>query len=228
MISLKKLKFMYEPYPVGFAEDIFDKTFYDQLIANWPPLSLFVHGGYRGKKYGLAEKRNGDQYQEFIETHQMWSKFKDYIKNKAFINSVMKTLQVDHHINLSYIYDEVDLSARFEFSAIPVDGGNLAPHTDDRRKIITLILNMYDGWDQSFGGGTAILKPKDITRTFDYINKGALEYEDVDIIKTFPFIANSCTIFVKTYNSLHAVMPMTGHRSDAIRKSLTINIELSR
>ena len=36
---------------------------------------------------------------------------------------------------------------------------------------------------------------------------------------------NQCVIFVKTFNSWHAVYPMTGHGSQALRKTLTINIE---
>lgn len=228
MISLSKLKFIYEPYPIGFAEDVLDRTLYDQLLENWPPLPLFIQGGYRGKKYGLAEHRNGEKYQEWISTHKVWTKFRDHIKSDKFVDSVIGVLNTNHNINLSYIHNEFDLSARFEFSDIPVDGGNLAPHTDDRRKIVTLIINMYDGWDPSFGGGTAVLKPKDVTKTFDYINKGLLEYDEVDVIKTFPFTANSCTVFIKTYNSLHAVMPMAGYKSDALRKSLTINIEIPK
>jgi hypothetical protein len=226
MISLDKLKFLYEPYPIGFAEDVLDKVVYQQLLADWPALSLFVQGGYRGKKYGLAEKRNGNKYEEFISSHKLWSKFRSYVKSDVFRSSVLDALNVKHHINLSHI-DRESLNSRFEFSDIPVDGGNLAPHTDDRRKIVTLIINMYDGWNPEFGGGTVVLKPKDITKTFDYINKGLLEFNETNTIHTFPFTANSCTVFIKTYNSLHGVLPMTG-KTDEIRKSLTINMELPK
>ena len=44
---------------------------------------------------------------------------------------------------------------------------------------------------------------------------------------TYPFLANQAVVFTKTFNSWHAVRPMTGADSQAMRRSLTINIEAS-
>ena len=52
----------------------------------------------------------------------------------------------------------------------------------------------------------------------------ALERE-VETLNTFEFGPNQCIIFVRTFNSLHCVRPMTGKGSQAMRRSLTINIE---
>ena len=62
---------------------------------------------------------------------------------------------------------------------------------------------------------------------FNRVNR-YLDFEDVDEVKTFPFLPNQALIFVKTFNSWHAVMPMTAPRDDKLRKTITINIESKR
>ena len=69
-----------------------------------------------------------------------------------------------------------------------------------------------------------MLRPKDITRSFNHLNKQA-NFEDMDVIQTFEFLPNQCLMFVKTFNSWHSVTPMSGVGSGAMRKTLTINIE---
>jgi hypothetical protein len=117
------------------------------------------------------------------------------------------------------------LATRFEFSMLPADGGHIKPHTDAPQKYITLIFSMVrpGEWDQSYGGGTDMERPKDVTRSFNHRNE-QLEFDDVEKIRTFPFQPNQCVIFVKTFNSLHGVPPMTGP-AGVMRRTLTINIE---
>src|SRR5256885_897092 len=58
------------------------------------------------------------------------------------------------------------LSARFEFSMLPANGGFIRPHTDSPHKIITLVVAMLNEgeWNPEFGGGTEVLRPRDITK----------------------------------------------------------------
>jgi hypothetical protein len=51
-----------------------------------------------------------------------------------------------------------------------------------------------------------------------------LEFDDVRAIRSFSFEPNQCVVFVKTFNSLHSVRPMTGPEG-AMRRTLTLNIE---
>jgi len=46
----------------------------------------------------------------------------------------------------------------------------------------------------------------------------------VERVRTLPFRPNQCVVFVKTFNSLHAVSPVGGGPS-VLRRTLTINIE---
>jgi hypothetical protein len=117
------------------------------------------------------------------------------------------------------------LSARFEFSAMPALGGNILPHTDSPQKIVTLVVSMRNAqeWIPSYGGGTEVMRPIDPSKSFNLQNR-YLSFEEVETIREMPFESNQCVIFVKTFNSLHGVRPMTGP-SGLVRRTLTINIE---
>lgn len=118
------------------------------------------------------------------------------------------------------------LTSRFEFGAFPGNGGSQYPHSDAPRKTIALVLSMAkeNEWQTEWGGGTAVVWPKDEKKTFNYLN-GYMDFKDIDILEEFNFLPNSCVIFVKTFNSWHAVMPIRAPEN-VIRKSLVINIDL--
>ena len=119
----------------------------------------------------------------------------------------------------------IGLTTRLEFSMLPADGGYIKPHTDAPHKCVTLVFSMArpGEWDPRFGGGTGMLKPRDVTKSYNWLNE-QMEPEHVDVLYTFPFEPNQCVIFVKTFNSLHSVEPMTGP-ADLMRRTLTVNIE---
>jgi hypothetical protein len=77
-------------------------------------------------------------------------------------------------------------------------------------------------WDDAFGGGTLMLRPKPGQTPLDYY-KAPLEA--FDVVETMPYAPNAATIFVKTPDSWHAVGPLTGPGDGRMRRSLTINIE---
>jgi hypothetical protein len=47
----------------------------------------------------------------------------------------------------------------------------------------------------------------------------------MEILDAFPFEPNQAVVFVKTFNSWDSVRPMAGSGTDAMRRTLTINIE---
>ena len=120
------------------------------------------------------------------------------------------------------------LRSRFEFSVLKADGGEVAPHTDTPKKIITLVQTMIkDGeWNPAIGGGLDVNRTTDSTYAFNWKNK-MVPWDKIEVLDTIPFVPNQCTVFVKTFNSLHAVSPMRGIGSPVMRKTLTINIELA-
>jgi hypothetical protein len=79
-------------------------------------------------------------------------------------------------------------------------------------------------WNPAFGGGTDVNRPKDVRLAYNELNRQA-RFEDMEVLDTFEFTPNQGVVFVKTFNSWHSVRPMTGNGSDAMRRTLTINIE---
>jgi len=243
--QLDKVEFQYEPYPVGIARNVLPHDYYSALTEAWPATELFEFKKVLGNKYSLSEVNNPSQYHRYVRATPVWSEFHGYIKSRDFIHKTIRTLY-SHHLDLGLggqlLAEEVgersfldrlkihrrtrNLSARFEFSMLPADGGFIKPHTDAPKKLITLVLSISrpGEWDQSFGGGTEVLKPRDITRNYNYMNK-QFEFDQVETLSAFPFEPNQCVLFVKTFNSWHSVSPLRGMGSKVMRKTLTINIE---
>lgn len=249
MFSFQNLKFLYDPYPIGVASGIFDQHYYQQLVASFPPVELFSFMSYHGNKYSLSEVNNPAAYHDYVRSSPPWQDFHTWIKRPEFPGEILSVL-CDHKIDLdlpavhgngpqgsirpllsrlglrSALRSSPLLNTRFEFSMLPADGGCIRPHTDSAQKIVTLVIAILpEGeWDPSFGGGTEVLKPKDITNNFNYNNR-YLDFEDVETLTTFEYRPNQCVVFIKTFNSLHAVRPMKAHGHSLMRKTLTINIE---
>jgi hypothetical protein len=244
MIRYEGAQFEYEPYPIGVIAPAFDQQVYKELSEDFPPLSLFRHRPDLGNKYALSELNRPEKFRRFLTTSDIWGRFGRYIKSREFVEQTLDALKA-RHIDLaigrykvvskksgtkasalSLLRRITELSARFEFSVLSGQGGHVRPHTDDRQKIITLVLSMIrpGEWDSTWGGSTAIVWPNDKTRSFNWCNK-MIALEDVDFIRHLPFNPNQAVIFVKTFNSWHAVAPITSPMEQALRKTVTVVIE---
>lgn len=167
-------------------------------------------------KLSLSERFNPEAYMVFIAENPVWCEFYYYVKSVDFVNEVGNVLW-DNGIRLP----AGKYKSRFEFSAMPVAGGTIAPHRDIASKVVTLVISMVDKWNNGFGGATDILKPKYQDKEYDDYKNA---FSDFDIVYSYQFNPNQCVVFVKTDNSWHAVAPMIGS-TDEYRKSVTINIE---
>ena len=78
-------------------------------------------------------------------------------------------------------------------------------------------------WSDCLGGGTDLNITKKPELMFNQMNKSA-NFDDLEVIDTYPFESNQAVLFVKTFNSWHSVRPMTGTDSSKMRRSLTVNI----
>jgi hypothetical protein len=243
MLSFRNVEFSYEPYPIGVSSNVLEPSLYDRLVASFPPKALFEFKPALGNKYSLSEVNNTKQYHDFVQSSPNWREFHAYIKDRSFTKGVLDMLR-QHYIDLSpagplrpgrlpiRVLERLlrtRLSARFEFSMLPANGGFIKPHTDAPQKIVTLVISMLceDEWRAGYGGGTDVMKPRDIRRNYNQVNH-YLEFDEVETLRTYPYLPNQCVVFVKTFNSLHAVRPMTGSESDLMRKTLTVNIERTR
>lgn len=247
MLRFDRMQLDYEPYPIGLIPGALDNEVYEELRAAYPPMELFRYMPKLGNKYSLSSSNHPRLYYEFLGDCPAWKRFHDYVLSKAFIEQTFAALEA-HHIDLgirryrvvsgkrsnhsnalSRLMRTTELSARFEFSMMGGAGGHIRPHTDTQRKIITFVLSMVgDGeWDAGWGGGTAVVRPKKLELSFNRVNR-YLDFEDVEEVKAYPFNPNQALIFVKTFNSWHAVLPMTAPDGDKLRRTITINIESKR
>jgi hypothetical protein len=249
MFQFDNAEFRYEPYPVGLVKPVMEADLYRELVASFPPIELFAPLPGIGNKFILSARNNADNFRDFIARSPTWQRFHDWIESEDFIRAVDAMLR-DHFVDLElskmslstfYKWRRVlgslkrgrfpnvppGLKGRFEFSMLPVDGGYVRPHTDMPQKVVTLVIPIFeDGeWDLAFGGGTDINRAIDPRHAYNQLNE-KLSFDDTEVLHTYPFGANQCLIFVKTFNSLHSVRPMTGAGSQAMRRSLTVNIEL--
>jgi hypothetical protein len=252
-LCFQNSEFLYDPFPVGVCKPAVDEEVYGRLIDSWPPTELFQYKPKLGHKYSLSEINNPDKYHDFLASCPPWRDFYDVVKRPEFVQAVLETLaqnQIDlglrgRHVSCVHRFSpladklkaalkklkrlrakDAPLSTRFEFSMLPADGGHIKPHTDAPQKLITLVLSVVPQgeWDPAWGGGTSMLRPKDMTKNFNFLNK-QMEFDELEPFHTYAFAPNQCLMFVKTFNSFHCVYPMTARGSQAMRKTLTINIE---
>ena len=239
------LEFRYEPFPIGLAKPLIEPSLYKEMLAGYPDREWFMYLEKLGHKYSLSEHFNPKTFRKFLDANPLWNDFNRWIKSRDFTRGVINAL-AERSLDVGYNPDMTVLNqwrkrlthrgrlncsasrliSRFEFSMLPADGGNIKPHTDSPSKIITLVVSMVDEgeWDPAFGGGTDVNQAKDVRRNFNQTNDQG-RFEDMDVIDTFEFTPNQAVIFIRTFNSWHSVRPMTGKGSDAMRKTLTVNIE---
>jgi hypothetical protein len=244
--------FDYEPYPVGVAREFIEPDYYRHLVENFPPNEIF--GSFfdsESNKRGLSEIYEPYAYHQFVRENPVYREFYEYIKSPAFIHDVLNCFE-QNWIRLQLFEAKIKsstlplrgrafqkiekalcrlrrtkgLRARFEFSRIPSNGGNIRPHTDAPSKIITLVISILkEGeWNPRWGGGTEIIKPKDRRRSYNFHN-AYLNFDECETLRTIDYVPNQCILFLKTFNSLHCVAPIQHTAPNVFRNTLTINIE---
>jgi len=251
MFNYENFDFRYAPFPFGHSRGILPPNLYKEMADNFPPLELYNRRtDKRGiLKYYLNEGKTKERYDAFLRNTPVWSELHKYIKSKKFLGDIFglllrKKIDLGFYASQPPLYRRLRTAlgdvlkrgrlpvfpkgyyARFEFSILPADGGCLLPHADQYQKAITLVIYLpREGeWNAAWGGGLELSQPKDMTENFNWMNR-KMPFEAMDEIVTYPYAPNSCTLFVKTFNSHHCVRPMQGSGSNALRKTLTINIE---
>lgn len=225
LLNLNNASVRHEPFTVFFLRDLLPPNYYDELADAFPPLSLFRFRTRLGNKYLLTESE-GESYFNFIESSPPWARFYNEIKSNEFKEQVLGFLS-SYNIGPTPSVAEPagNLTARFEFSALPTNGGSQRPHTDSPRKLVTLVLSLmkYGEWSEDWGGGTSICKPTNPELYFNYDNE-YLDFEDVEIVDSFAFVPNACVLFVKTAVSWHCVTPINLPLNSPIRKTVAISL----
>jgi len=247
MLNFSATHIRYEPYPLVILRPAVEPRFYDELCDAYPDISLFgTHPKY-DYKLTLSEKFGKRNYHRFIRENGPWGRFHGWLKSDEFIRGTVDFLEscgIDLDVDRSFesasrrlgrVLGAVTagrlpslaprLRSRFEFSVLKADGGEVEPHTDTPKKMITLVVSMIkDGEWNSALGGLDVNRARDARYSFNWNNR-KVPWESVEVLETIPFVPNQCMMFVKTFNSLHSVRRMQERGSLALRKSVTIVIE---
>jgi hypothetical protein len=248
MLNFSASDVRYEPYPLAVLRPAVDPALYDELSSSFPDTSLFGTIPKYEYKLSLSEKFEPQNYHRFLSSTPAWNRFHSWIKSDAFIHdtlSFLRSNQIDLGLDDSLAgasgklkravsqlargklpHPAPKLRSRFEFSVLRADGGEVAPHTDTPKKIITLVLSMIrDGeWNPQFGGGLDVNRATDRAYAFNWNNR-IVPWDKIEVVDTVAFVPNQCVVFVKTFNSLHSVRKMNQKGSKALRKTVTIVIE---
>ena len=248
MLDFTKLEMRYEPFPIGVASPVLDPATYGAMVDQFPDVDLFESHeslGKPGAKLTFSERSDPTRYRDFVQSRPAWRELYQHIKSDAFPYGIVdmlrrnyvdlgyervsrshRALKVVRNRSFAYLVRNPSLRARFEFSILRGDGGHLPPHTDAPSKVATLIISMLrpGEWDPAYGGGTDLLKPRDWSRSYNEMNE-TVEFEEMEIVDSYPFRPNQAIVFVKTYNSWHAVSPILAGDPNVLRRTLTITIE---
>ncbi len=248
MLSFDSLTLDYEPYPIGLARSVLRDDDYAEMVGAFPAPNQMEMREDLGTQYLLAENTKGAVYQKVVRTVPVWERFQHYVKSEGFLEQLLAALRgqgVDLELSTKPVTrlqraklaartllarrppKRVSaLSGRFVFTAMPITGGNIRPHTDHPTKVITLVIPMIgeEGWDPAWGGGTSVVWPQDRSRIYNERNT-MCDFAGFETLRTYDFAPNQALIFIKTFNSWHAVWPMTGNDPAVLRKTIVINVE---
>ncbi|CAN5202432.1 hypothetical protein BH10PSE7_BH10PSE7_13900 [soil metagenome] len=248
MLNFSSAEMRYHPYPLAVLRPAIDPALYNELIDTYPRAELFGSVPKYDYKLSLSEKFNAQNYHRFITEKPAWRTFHAWLKSDDFIRQTVGFLASQNiDVGVKDAFEPAGkkvgrvlqsiakgrlpsrpttLRSRFEFSILKADGGEVAPHTDTPKKIITLVLSMIrDGeWKEEYGGGLDINRATDNTFAYNWTNR-MVPWDKIEVMETVPFVPNQCMIFVKTFNSLHSVRKMQQKGSSALRKTITIVIE---
>src|SRR5262245_29375566 len=202
MLNFSATHIRYEPYPLLVLRPALDPALYGELCESYPDSSLFETHPKYDYKLTFSEKFQKDTYNKFIRETRPWKRFHEWLKSDEFIRGTLDFLEssgidlgVDRNVEavprrlvrvLSAVKDgrlpsiAPRLRTRFEFSVLKADGGEVAPHTDTPKKIITLVLSMIkEGeWNPALGG-LDVNRATDPQYSFNWKNR-SVPWESVE------------------------------------------------
>lgn len=244
----------YKPFPIVIFRNFLRYDVYEQLVSSFPAIDNLGFKKDQGRKFTLSLKDDPAEFKAFLSQHPLWDRFAASVTSKDTTRELIVNLdklgfdlgietkestgliesfksRVRNYLgtfsNLTrnrLVIGTRPVSSKFEFSALPANGGFLLPHTDAPEKLATFVLPMVaeGDWETDWGGGTDIYTTKKPELSFNRTNRQR-NFSDVHILETYDFLPNQALLFVRTDTSWHGVSPIRGPEG-IFRRSITWNL----
>lgn len=231
-----------QPFCFFHIDDYLPDAFYRSLRESFPDGSTYESDG--SGKLGFRSSEEPDDFEEFCGKHPDWQRLIDFFQSDAFVLDTRRALLPSliaardwkgrrpwrncstgeiPSSRLRYMLEE-PVRSTFQISQLP-DGAEVVPHADAPRKLVSLMLYFRDDdWQDSFGGGTVFLKPRDTEQARKWGPTDRIPFADLEEIGTCKFARNRLAGFVRSSNSYHGVRPIEA-QPGASRRALLINIK---
>ena len=196
------------PFPHFFVENAFPADFYAELREQLPDpallRSLEEARGVKGYDERFVFEFREEQLARLAPAQQeFWRGLHRWLVGGRFAQLALQ--KFGPFINQRF---QGRTDVRFHDEALLVrDTTNyrLGPHTDARRKVVTMLFYLPGDLSQQHLG-TSIYLPKD--RAYRCEGGPHYPHDDFDRVWTMPFVPNSLFAFLKTDNSFHGVEPV--------------------
>lgn len=177
------------PFPHFFAQDVFPRLFYDDLLASLPGVASYSNS---------TSRFHGRQFADPTKNPLL-----TFMQSREFLSHVASIF----HPQLKERYEGKKLEVFTDLRLVrDGQGYQIGPHTDAKWKLVSLLFYLPD--DYAYERlGTSIYTPKDPNFTCE--GGPHHKHEDFNLVYTCPFVPNSCFGFWKTNNSFHGVEPIT-------------------
>jgi hypothetical protein len=179
-----------KPYPYYNREGVLNRSGFDELLANMPPVEMFEQKfGYERRAGQAPHDRYSLEYAPGMPVPKPWQEFIGELCSDAYCNEVTRLLGAKK------------VEFRFHWHYTP-SGCDVSPHCDARREHGSHLFyfNSEDDWDPAWGGSTLVL---DDGGRLDY--NSAPGYDEFDAAHECQSIGNYSSLMLRTDHAWHAV-----------------------
>lgn len=196
------------PFPHFFVRNVFPAETYREMLASLPASSEYEPSAYDNRVMLDVPKLGG-----------VWSEISTALIAEPFIQALCKRFHNSMRERFP-VEQQIGFALRLVRDG---DGYEIRPHTDNPRKILSLLF--YLPPDESLiDHGTRFYEPLDGTLRCD----GSVRHPFEMFREThrFPMLPNSCLVFFKTDRAFHGVPPI--HHPGLERNVLLLNIAATK
>lgn len=242
LLSQRVHDITYDPFCLFQVNDYLPQDAYEALLGSFPNEEWFVKKEPEGDKRYFSTSRTPELFEDFCRRQPIWRELFDLFSSQVLLSDLNALVRqglfqsrgqpglrpwrdaATVNLGLRAIVRQpvTPVKVIFEFSRLE-RGSNVPPHTDDVRKLLSLLLYFPDPkWKDSYEGGTDFYRPKNPAMENNWHNR-KVAFEDLIPFTTVPFVPNRLVGLLKSKNSYHGVRPIPCPEG-MVRNSLNITV----